>query len=148
MVYQYQILCALQIPFNQLLILSQKPNSLVPQIMRSTNAFCFKFCRLSINFSWLNIFTQILDFQTTRALLTSNCGRFLTNETICELLQCCFRIGLESGLPILLRQIAESVLIDMTRLLHISLTSFDRDIRPCLKELIRYKYKFRFLLYH
>lgn len=58
------------------------------------------------------------------------------------MLQCCFRIGLESTLPILLRQMAESVIMDMARFLHISLGSFEQDIRPCLKELLRFCLQF------
>lgn len=64
-------------------------------------------------------------------------GRFLTDETVCEILQCCFRIGLESSLSELLRLAAESTLTDMTRLLFTRLVTFEQDIRhPYIRKLV------------
>uniref|UniRef100_A0A915DUN0 SEC7 domain-containing protein n=1 Tax=Ditylenchus dipsaci TaxID=166011 RepID=A0A915DUN0_9BILA len=78
---------------------------------------------------------QIL--QTLRSLLLSPCGRCLTDETVCEVLQCCFRIGLEGSLPELLRMAAESALVDITRLLFTRLPTFGQDTRhPYIRKLV------------
>ncbi|KAI1710082.1 sec7 domain-containing protein [Ditylenchus destructor] len=78
---------------------------------------------------------QIL--QTLRSLLLAPCGRCLTDETVCEVLQCCFRIGLESSLPELLRLAAETALVDISRLLFTRLPTFGQDIRhPYIRKLV------------
>ncbi|KAL3091715.1 hypothetical protein niasHT_024297 [Heterodera trifolii] len=79
---------------------------------------------------------QIL--QSLRSLVLSPGGRHLTNETLCEILQCCFRIGLESSLPELLRMAAENALAEMCRYLFASIQTFEQDIRPGLKELMKF----------
>ena len=79
---------------------------------------------------------QIL--QTLRSLVLSPGGRRLSNETVCEILQCCFRIGLEATLPVLLRMAAETALADMCRHLFGAMHTFEQDIRPGLKELMRF----------
>uniref|UniRef100_A0A1I8BSE2 Sec7_N domain-containing protein n=1 Tax=Meloidogyne hapla TaxID=6305 RepID=A0A1I8BSE2_MELHA len=65
-------------------------------------------------------------------------GRHLSNATVCEVLQCCFRIGLEQLLPELLRVAAESALADMCRHLFAAMPTFEQDIRMGLKELMRF----------
>lgn len=79
---------------------------------------------------------QIL--QTLRSLVLSPGGRHLSNATVCEILQCCFRIGLEQLLPELLRVAAESALADMCRHLFAAMPTFEQDIRMGLKELMRF----------
>uniref|UniRef100_A0A914MK07 SEC7 domain-containing protein n=2 Tax=Meloidogyne incognita TaxID=6306 RepID=A0A914MK07_MELIC len=79
---------------------------------------------------------QIL--QTLRSLVLSPGGRHLSNATVCEILQCCFRIGLEQLLPELLRVAAESSLADMCRHLFAAMPTFEQDIRMGLKELMRF----------
>lgn len=84
-----------------------------------------------------DLFLLIVFFQTLRSLVLSLCGRYLTDETLCEVLQCCIRIGLESSLPELLKMAAESTLTDMTRLLFIRLPTFGQDIRhPYIRKLV------------
>lgn len=65
-------------------------------------------------------------------------GRHLSNATVCEILQCSFRIGLEQSLPELLRIVAESALADMCRHLFAAMPTFEQDIRMGLKELMRF----------
>uniref|UniRef100_A0A914HUN0 SEC7 domain-containing protein n=1 Tax=Globodera rostochiensis TaxID=31243 RepID=A0A914HUN0_GLORO len=79
---------------------------------------------------------QIL--QCLRSLVLSPGGRHLSNETVCEILQCCFRIGLESSLPELLRMAAENALTEMCRYLFAAIQTFEQDIRPGLKELMKF----------
>jgi hypothetical protein len=70
-------------------------------------------------------------------LVISPGGRHLSNATVCEILQCGFRIGLEQLLPELLRVAAESALADMCTHLFSAMPTFEQDIRMGLKELLR-----------
>nr|CAD2201037.1 unnamed protein product [Meloidogyne enterolobii] len=79
-----------------------------------------------------------IDECTLRSLVLSPGGRHLSNATVCEILQCCFRIGLEQLLPELLRVAAESALADMCRHLFAAMPTFEQDIRMGLKELMRF----------
>ena len=51
--------------------------------------------------------------QVLRSLLLSNVGRLLSNESVCEVMQSCFRICFEMGLSELLRRQAQATLTDM-----------------------------------
>ncbi|KRZ45985.1 Golgi-specific brefeldin A-resistance guanine nucleotide exchange factor 1 [Trichinella pseudospiralis] len=67
--------------------------------------------------------------QVLRALLLSPAGALLTDETVCEMLQSCFRICFEEGLSQLLRKAAESCLKDMVQLIFTRLADFREDPR-------------------
>ncbi|XP_003377440.1 putative Sec7 domain protein [Trichinella spiralis] len=67
--------------------------------------------------------------QVLRALLLSPAGALLTDETVCEMLQSCFRICFEEGLSQLLRKAAESCLKDMVQLIFKRLADFREDPR-------------------
>lgn len=76
-------------------------------------------------------------------------GRLLSNESVCEMMQSCFRICFEGSLSELLRKIAESTLADMTQLLFTRLPTFDEDTRhPYIRKLVRsYSFLLQFFLY-
>lgn len=64
-------------------------------------------------------------------------GRLLSNESVCEMMQSCFRISFEPALSELLREVAESTLSDMTQLLFTRLPTFQEDIRhPYIRKLV------------
>uniref|UniRef100_A0A0M3K5K3 Mitochondrial inner membrane protease subunit n=1 Tax=Anisakis simplex TaxID=6269 RepID=A0A0M3K5K3_ANISI len=76
--------------------------------------------------------------QVLRTLLLTPVGRLLSNESVCEMMQSCFRICFEGALSELLRRAAESTLADMTQLLFTRLPSFKEDIRhPYIRKLVR-----------
>ncbi|CAF3568134.1 unnamed protein product, partial [Rotaria sp. Silwood2] len=65
--------------------------------------------------------------QVLRSLLLSPIGSQMTNDTVCEILQSCFRICFETRLSELLRKTSEHVLIDMVQLLFVRLPQFKDD---------------------
>ncbi|CAF3728604.1 unnamed protein product, partial [Rotaria sordida] len=65
--------------------------------------------------------------QVLRSLLLSPIGSQMTNDTVCEILQSCFRICFETRLSELLRKTSEHVLIDMVQLLFARLPQFKDD---------------------
>ncbi|XP_069123729.1 Golgi-specific brefeldin A-resistance guanine nucleotide exchange factor 1-like isoform X1 [Argopecten irradians] len=62
-----------------------------------------------------------------RTLLLSPVGVLLTNESVCEIMQSCFRICFEMRLSELLRKSAEHTLMDMVQLLFSRLPQFKED---------------------
>ncbi|KAK3091515.1 hypothetical protein FSP39_020408 [Pinctada imbricata] len=62
-----------------------------------------------------------------RTLLLSPAGALLTNESVCEIMQSCFRICFEMRLSELLRKSAEHTLMDMVQLLFSRLPQFKED---------------------
>lgn len=62
-----------------------------------------------------------------RTLLLSPAGILLTNESVCEIMQSCFRICFEMRLSELLRKSAEHTLMDMVQLLFSRLPQFKED---------------------
>ncbi|GFO18536.1 Golgi-specific brefeldin a-resistance guanine nucleotide exchange factor 1 isoform a [Plakobranchus ocellatus] len=62
-----------------------------------------------------------------RTLLLSKAGVLLTNESVCEIMQSCFRICFEMKLSELLRKSAENTLRDMVQLLFTRLPFFKED---------------------
>lgn len=81
--------------------------------------------------------TLILFLQVLRTLLLTPVGRLLSNESVCEMMQSCFRISFEPALSELLRKVAEATLSDMTQLLFTRLPSFKEDIRhPYIRKLV------------
>ncbi|CAD5123797.1 DgyrCDS12108 [Dimorphilus gyrociliatus] len=64
-----------------------------------------------------------------RTLLLSSVGKLLTNESVCEIMQSCFRICFEMRLSELLRKSAEHTLIDMVQLLFTRLPEFKEDAK-------------------
>lgn len=54
----------------------------------------------------------------------------MTNDSVCEILQSCFRICFETRLSELLRKTSEHVLIDMVQLLFARLPQFKDDAMP------------------
>ncbi|VDP33506.1 unnamed protein product [Soboliphyme baturini] len=74
--------------------------------------------------------------QVLRTIMLSPVGSLLTDETVCEILQSCFRICFESRLTCLLRKAAESCLIDMVQLLFTRLPTFVEDLHhPYIRRL-------------
>ncbi|XP_043911932.1 Golgi-specific brefeldin A-resistance guanine nucleotide exchange factor 1 isoform X2 [Protopterus annectens] len=81
--------------------------------------------------------------QVLRTLLLTPIGAHLTNESVCEIMQSCFRICFEMRLSELLRKSAEHTLVDMVQLLFSRLPQFKEEakgymganmkkISPCL----------------
>ena len=68
--------------------------------------------------------------QVLRSLLLSPVGSKMTNDSVCEILQSCFRICFETRLSELLRKTSEHVLIDMVQLLFARLPQFKDDATP------------------
>lgn len=62
-----------------------------------------------------------------RTLLLAPAGILLTNESVCEIMQSCFRICFEMRLSELLRKSAEHTLMDMVQLLFSRLPQFKED---------------------
>ncbi|XP_052236199.1 Golgi-specific brefeldin A-resistance guanine nucleotide exchange factor 1-like [Dreissena polymorpha] len=62
-----------------------------------------------------------------RTLLLCPAGVLLTNESVCEIMQSCFRICFEMRLSELLRRSAEHTLMDMVQLLFTRLPQFKED---------------------
>ncbi|EFO21246.1 Sec7 domain-containing protein [Loa loa] len=76
--------------------------------------------------------------QVLRTLLLTPVGRLLSNESVCEMMQSCFRISFEPALSELLRGVAEATLSDMTQLLFTRLSTFQEDIRhPYIRKLVK-----------
>ncbi|VDO34070.1 unnamed protein product [Brugia timori] len=76
--------------------------------------------------------------QVLRTLLLTPVGRLLSNESVCEMMQSCFRISFEPALSELLREAAEATLSDMTQLLFTRLPTFQEDIRhPYIRKLVK-----------
>ena len=73
------------------------------------------------------VLMQIL--QVLRTLMLAPCGSYLTNESVCEILQSCFRICFETRLSELLRKTSEHTLADMIKILFSRLPSFKEDSR-------------------
>lgn len=67
--------------------------------------------------------------QVLRTLLLSPVGVHMTNESVCEIMQSCFRICFEMRLSELLRRTAEQTLIDMVQLLFLRLPHFEEDFK-------------------
>lgn len=65
--------------------------------------------------------------QVLRALLLTSVGVLVSDESVCVLLQSCFRICFEKRLSELLRRSAECCLMDMIQLLFTRLPSFVED---------------------
>ncbi len=67
--------------------------------------------------------------QVLRTLLLSDVGALLTNESVCEIMQSCFRICFEVRLSELLRKSAEHTLVDLVQLLFARLPLMSEDNR-------------------
>ncbi|CAG0916826.1 unnamed protein product [Notodromas monacha] len=67
--------------------------------------------------------------QVLRTLLLADVGCLLTNESVCEIMQSCFRICFETRLSELLRKSAEHTLVDLVQLLFARLPSMSEDNR-------------------
>jgi brefeldin A-resistance guanine nucleotide exchange factor 1 len=61
--------------------------------------------------------------------MLSPIGLYLTNSSVCEIMQSCFQIFFENRLTELLRRTAESMLVDMVQLLFARLPQFKEEIR-------------------
>ncbi|XP_065652483.1 Golgi-specific brefeldin A-resistance guanine nucleotide exchange factor 1 isoform X4 [Hydra vulgaris] len=70
--------------------------------------------------------------QVLRSLLLSPVGVHMTNESVCEIMQSCFRICFEMRLSELLRRSAEQTLTDMVQLLFLRLPQFNEDSKSIL----------------
>ncbi|EDO31538.1 predicted protein, partial [Nematostella vectensis] len=68
--------------------------------------------------------------QVLRTLLLTPVGAHMTNESVCEIMQSCFRICFETRLSELLRRSAEQTLMDMVQLLFSRLPQFKDDFKP------------------
>ncbi|XP_053291728.1 Golgi-specific brefeldin A-resistance guanine nucleotide exchange factor 1 isoform X7 [Pleuronectes platessa] len=67
--------------------------------------------------------------QVLRTLLLTPVGAHLTNESVCEIMQSCFRICFEMRLSDLLRKSAEHTLVDMVQLLYSRLPQFKEEAK-------------------
>nr|XP_020463235.1 Golgi-specific brefeldin A-resistance guanine nucleotide exchange factor 1 isoform X3 [Monopterus albus] len=67
--------------------------------------------------------------QVLRTLLLTPVGAHLTNESVCEIMQSCFRICFEMRLSELLRKSAEHTLVDMVQLLFSRLCQFKEEAK-------------------
>ncbi|XP_075072738.1 Golgi-specific brefeldin A-resistance guanine nucleotide exchange factor 1 isoform X8 [Mixophyes fleayi] len=67
--------------------------------------------------------------QVLRTLLLTPVGAHLTNESICEIMQSCFRICFEMRLSELLRKSAEHTLVDMVQLLFSRIPQFKEEAK-------------------
>uniref|UniRef100_A0A8C5CGU9 Golgi brefeldin A resistant guanine nucleotide exchange factor 1 n=1 Tax=Gadus morhua TaxID=8049 RepID=A0A8C5CGU9_GADMO len=67
--------------------------------------------------------------QVLRTLLLTPVGAHLTNESVCEIMQSCFRICFEIRLSELLRKSAEHTLVDMVQLLFSRLPQFKEEAK-------------------
>ncbi|XP_005995194.1 Golgi-specific brefeldin A-resistance guanine nucleotide exchange factor 1 isoform X2 [Latimeria chalumnae] len=67
--------------------------------------------------------------QVLRTLLLTPVGAHLTNESVCEIMQSCFRICFEMRLSELLRKSAEHTLFDMVQLLFSRLPEFKEEAK-------------------
>ncbi|XP_057703518.1 Golgi-specific brefeldin A-resistance guanine nucleotide exchange factor 1 isoform X3 [Corythoichthys intestinalis] len=67
--------------------------------------------------------------QVLRTLLLTPVGAHLTNESVCEIMQSCFRICFEMRLSELLRKSAEHALVDMVQLLFSRLPQFKEEAK-------------------
>uniref|UniRef100_A0A3P9Q1V8 Golgi-specific brefeldin A-resistance guanine nucleotide exchange factor 1 n=1 Tax=Poecilia reticulata TaxID=8081 RepID=A0A3P9Q1V8_POERE len=67
--------------------------------------------------------------QVLRTLLLTPVGAHLTNESVCEIMQSCFRICFEMRLSELLRKSAEHTLVDMVQLLFSRLPQFKEEAK-------------------
>ncbi|KAJ8022774.1 Golgi-specific brefeldin A-resistance guanine nucleotide exchange factor 1 [Holothuria leucospilota] len=76
--------------------------------------------------------------QVLRTLLLTPVGAFLSNESVCEIMQSCFRICFETRLSELLRKSAEHTLIDMVQLLFARLPHFREEKIPGLRKVYLY----------
>ncbi|XP_069577464.1 Golgi-specific brefeldin A-resistance guanine nucleotide exchange factor 1 isoform X2 [Brachyistius frenatus] len=65
--------------------------------------------------------------QVLRTLLLTPVGAHLTNESVCEIMQSCFRICFEMRLSELLRRSAEHTLVDMVQLLFSRIPQFKEE---------------------
>ncbi|TRY65559.1 hypothetical protein DNTS_024060, partial [Danionella cerebrum] len=70
--------------------------------------------------------------QVLRTLLLTPVGAHLTNESVCEIMQSCFRICFEMRLSELLRKSAEHTLVDMVQLLFSRLPQFKEEAKSYL----------------
>ncbi|XP_010624716.1 Golgi-specific brefeldin A-resistance guanine nucleotide exchange factor 1 isoform X2 [Fukomys damarensis] len=70
--------------------------------------------------------------QVLRTLLLTSVGAHLTNESVCEIMQSCFRICFEMRLSELLRKSAEHTLVDMVQLLFTRLPQFKEEPKNCM----------------
>lgn len=77
-----------------------------------------------------------VNFKVLRTLLLTPVGRLLSNESVCEIMQSCFRICFETRLSELLRKSAESTLADMIQLLFTRLPTF-KQVRPHFDALLQ-----------
>ncbi|KAF6039541.1 GBF1 [Bugula neritina] len=64
-----------------------------------------------------------------RTLLLSPSGSNLTNESVCEIMQSCFRICFETRLSKLLRRTADHILVELVQLLFSRLPQFKEDAK-------------------
>ncbi|CAJ1057648.1 Golgi-specific brefeldin A-resistance guanine nucleotide exchange factor 1 isoform X6 [Xyrichtys novacula] len=78
--------------------------------------------------------------QVLRTLLLTPVGAHLTNESVCEIMQSCFRICFEMRLSELLRKSAEHTLVDMVQLLFSRLPQFKEEAKSYVGANIRKAY--------
>ncbi|CAF0877301.1 unnamed protein product [Brachionus calyciflorus] len=64
-----------------------------------------------------------------RTLMLSPIGFYLTNSSVCEIMQSCFQIFFENRLSELLRRTAEGMLVDMVQLLFARLPQYKDEIK-------------------
>uniref|UniRef100_A0AC35FHM7 SEC7 domain-containing protein n=1 Tax=Panagrolaimus sp. PS1159 TaxID=55785 RepID=A0AC35FHM7_9BILA len=72
------------------------------------------------------------------AIFQSPCGRFLTDESVCAILQCCFRIRFDNMNGPILHELAEDTLANIASVMFSRLPTFKQDFRhPYMKKLLK-----------
>ena len=72
--------------------------------------------------------------QVLRACLSNSCGKYLTDESVCEMMETCFSMCFQMRLSELLRRSAEYTLIDMVETLFQRLKFIEPDEHSSLPE--------------
>jgi golgi-specific brefeldin A-resistance guanine nucleotide exchange factor 1 len=74
-----------------------------------------------------------------RTLMLSPIGYYLTNSSVCEIMQSCFQICFETRLTDLLRKTAESMLVDMVQLLFARMPQFKEEFKYSTVKKVNFK---------
>ncbi|CEF66676.1 Golgi-specific brefeldin A-resistance guanine nucleotide exchange factor 1 [Strongyloides ratti] len=79
--------------------------------------------------------------QALRSLIMSKYGRLLSDESVCEMIQSCFKMAFELTFSELLRKVCESTLMDMTQVIFNRLPSFEEDVRNLYPHMLHARIK-------
>uniref|UniRef100_A0A0N5A190 SEC7 domain-containing protein n=1 Tax=Parastrongyloides trichosuri TaxID=131310 RepID=A0A0N5A190_PARTI len=79
--------------------------------------------------------------QCLRSLIMSKYGRLLSDESVCEMIQSCFKMAFELTFSELLRKVCESTLVDMTQVIFNRLPSFEENVKNLYPQMLHTKSK-------